>query len=63
VLRGGLVEREMLTQYRRHLWFASIVAAAVLSPPDPLSLALVAAPMIILFELALVVDSLIPESQ
>ena len=62
VLRGGLVEREMLTHYRRHLWFTSIVVAAMLSPPDPLSLALIAAPMIILFELALIADAIIPRS-
>ena len=61
VLRGGLVEREMLTHYRRHLWFTSIVAGAMLSPPDPLSLALIAAPMIVLFEVALLIDALIPQ--
>jgi sec-independent protein translocase protein TatC len=61
VLRGGLVEREMLTHYRRHLWFASIVAGAMLSPPDPLSLALIATPMVVLFEVALVIDAIIPQ--
>ena len=60
VLRGGLVERALLTQYRRHLWFASIVVGAMLSPPDPLSLGLIAAPMIILFELALIIDTFLP---
>ena len=63
VLRGGLVEREMLTHYRRHLWFTSIVAGAMLSPPDPLSLALIAAPMIVLFELALLIDAISPQKQ
>ncbi|HIF04317.1 MAG TPA: hypothetical protein EYQ80_02585 [Candidatus Poseidoniales archaeon] len=62
VLRGGLVEREMLTLYRRHLWFASIVIGAMLSPPDPLSLGLIAAPMILLFEFALLLDRIIPRS-
>ena len=61
VLRGGLVERQMLTHYRRHLWFTSIVAGAMLSPPDPLSLALIAAPMIVLFEVALLIDAIIPQ--
>jgi Sec-independent protein secretion pathway component TatC len=50
----------MLTHYRRHLWFTSIVVAAMLSPPDPLSLALIAAPMIVLFEAALLIDAIIP---
>ena len=61
VLRGGLVERQILTYYRRHLWFTSIVAGAMLSPPDPLSLALIAAPMIVLFEIALLIDAIIPQ--
>ena len=61
VLRGGLVERNVLTHYRRHLWFTSIVVGAMLSPPDPLSLGLIAAPMIVLFEVALIIDSIIPQ--
>ena len=63
VLRGGLAEREMLTHYRRHLWFTSIVIGAMLSPPDPLSLALIAAPMIVLFEFALLIDAIIPQKK
>jgi Sec-independent protein secretion pathway component TatC len=31
---------------------------ALLSPPDPLSMILVAAPMLLLFEVALVIDKL-----
>lgn len=61
LLRGGLVQRDLLTRHRRHLWFASIVVSAALSPPDPLSLALLATPMILLFELALLADRLIPQ--
>ena len=63
VLRGGLAERVMLTHYRRHLWFTSIVVGAMLSPPDPLSLALIAAPMIVLFEVALLIDTIIPQKK
>ena len=63
VLRGNLVERAMLTHYRRHLWFASIVFGAMISPPDPLSLGLIAAPMILLFEVALLIDAIIPQKQ
>ena len=62
-LKGGLVERSFLTYYRRHLWFASIVVGAMLSPPDPLSLALIAAPMIVLFEIALMIDRIIPQQK
>ncbi len=59
-LRAGLVEKQILRQYRRHLWFTAFCCGALLSPPDPLSMFLVAAPMAILFECALVVDRLLP---
>jgi Sec-independent protein secretion pathway component TatC len=55
-IRGGLVERKILTQFRRHFWFAGFCAGAMLSPPDPLSMFLVAGPMLILFEFALIID-------
>lgn len=58
-LRGGIVERKVLSQYRRHLWFAGFCIGAMLSPPDPLSMFLVSGPMLILFEAALVIDRII----
>jgi Sec-independent protein secretion pathway component TatC len=59
-LRGGLVKREELTAYRRHLYFSAFILGATLSPPDPLSMFLVAGPMLLLFEVALVLDRLLP---
>lgn len=56
VLRTGLVAREQLTSSRRVIWFSAFVLGAFLSPPDPLSLFLVALPVILLFELALLYD-------
>ena len=58
-LRGGLVTRVELIRYRRHLWFAGFCAGAMLSPPDPLSMFLVAGPMLILFELSLIIDRIL----
>ena len=58
-LRTGVLERSQLTRYRRHLWFAAVVLGAVLSPPDPMSLLLVALPMIILFELSMLIDRIL----
>tara|TARA_B100000945_G_scaffold321180_1_gene334313 strand:- start:1722 stop:2513 length:792 start_codon:yes stop_codon:yes gene_type:complete len=53
LLKFEIFERSDLTKYRRHIWFSSVILGAFLSPPDPLSLLLVAAPMIILFECSL----------
>ena len=58
VLRLNVVERKDVRGYRRHIWFTAFVLGAFLSPPDPLSLFLVAMPVIILFEVALVVDAI-----
>ena len=58
VLRLEVVTRTQVRRYRRHIWFTAFVLGAFLSPPDPLSLFLVAMPVIILFEFALVFDAM-----
>ena len=57
-LRFGIATRQQITQYRKHIWFTAFVLGAFLSPPDPLSLFLVAMPVVILFELAIIIDRL-----
>ena len=42
---------------RRIIWFSAFVVGAFMSPPDPLSLFLVALPIIVLFEAALLFDA------
>jgi len=59
LLKFEVVQKSELTQYRRHIWFSSVVLGAFLSPPDPLSLLLVAAPMIVLFEISLLLHRVI----
>ena len=61
ILRFGVVDRSQIKQYRRHIWFSSFVMGALFSPPDPLSLFLVAVPVILLFEIALVIDTITRE--
>ena len=63
VLRMEIVNRKTVRSYRRHIWFGAFLLGAFLSPPDPLSLFLVAMPVVILFEAALMIDALTrPES-
>ncbi len=59
LIRSGAVERAVVSSHRRHVWFAAVVVGAILSPPDPLSMILVAAPMLVLFELALLFDRIL----
>ena len=58
VLRMKIVPRTTVRSYRRHIWFGAFLLGALLSPPDPLSLFLVAMPVVILFEVALMIDTL-----
>lgn len=57
ILRTEIVSRATVRSYRRHIWFCAFLLGAFLSPPDPLSLFLVAMPVILLFEIALILDS------
>jgi len=61
VLRFEVVRRSTVKSYRRHIWFCAFILGAFLSPPDPLSLFLVAMPVVILFEIALAIDALTRE--
>ena len=60
-LRVGMVDPKTITMYRKHIWFGSFLVGAMFSPPDPLSLFLVALPIILLFELSLVIDRVLPK--
>ena len=56
VLRSGLATHQQMAASRRIIWFGAFVLGAFMSPPDPLSLFLVAMPIILLFEVAMLVD-------
>ena len=60
-LRVGMVDQKTITMYRKHIWFSSFVVGAMFSPPDPLSLFLVALPIILLFEISLIIDRILPK--
>jgi sec-independent protein translocase protein TatC len=51
--RAGLVTSKTLKSYRRHAILAVFVAAAVLTPPDPISQIALALPTILLYELSI----------
>jgi sec-independent protein translocase protein TatC len=52
--RTGIVTRRQLSQGRRYAYVAAFAAAALLAPPDALSMMLLAVPLCLLFEFALV---------
>lgn len=60
----GVVTLGMLNHYRRHVVVALLVAAMLLTPPDPISQLCLAAPMWILYELGvLLVWVLVPKAR
>jgi sec-independent protein translocase protein TatC len=52
--RAGLVTRRTLVRGRRYAIVIATVVAAVLTPPDALSMMLLAVPLVLLYELSLV---------
>ena len=58
LIRADVVDRRAVTNNRAFLWFAAVIIGAFVSPPDPLSMFLVGGPMLILLEIALLVEGL-----
>ena len=65
LLRSGSITRQGVTSRRREIWFSTAVFSMLVSPPDPLSLLLIALPVVLLMEATLLLDSLLgqPHSQ
>jgi len=63
LLRTELVSREAVSSRRREIWFVTVALSAFLSPPDPISLMLIALPVIILMEGTLIIDSMFSVSR
>lgn len=51
--RAGLVTSDQLKHYRRHAILAVFVAAAILTPPDPVSQIALALPTLLLYEISI----------
>jgi sec-independent protein translocase protein TatC len=52
--RAGIVTRGQFVKGRRYAWVASTAVAAILTPPDILSMTLLAVPLVLLYEFALI---------
>ena len=56
LIRAGLLDRNTVTDNRSFLWFAAAVFGAFVSPPDPLSMFLIGGPMLVILEIALLLE-------
>jgi len=53
--RLGIVQKRMLTKYRRHAYVLFVILAAIVTPPDVISQIIVAVPMIFFYELSVII--------
>ncbi|MFO0785300.1 MAG: twin-arginine translocase subunit TatC [Phycisphaerales bacterium] len=59
----GIVTPAFLSQYRKHALFVIGVIAALLTPPDPISMVILMAPLYALYEFGIVMLRLFPASK
>jgi sec-independent protein translocase protein TatC len=59
----GIVDRQWLAKYRRHVALVCAVLGAVLTPADPISMLLLAVPLYLLFELGMFLLVVLPASR
>lgn len=52
LVRMGWIHTRMLAQYRRHVWVVISILAAVLTPPDVISMLMLLVPLVGLYELS-----------
>ena len=58
----GIINSKMLGKYRRHALIAIMIVAAIITPPDILTLVLVSIPMYLLYELSIVISRLVVDN-
>ncbi len=59
LVRLDIVQRELFAKYRPYFFVAAFVIGAMLTPPDPITQALLAGPMILLYEIGLLSTRLV----
>jgi sec-independent protein translocase protein TatC len=53
--RLGIVTADFLRKYRRHAFVVNLIVAAILTPPDVTSQILVSLPILLLYEISILV--------
>ena len=59
----NIINPTFLKKYRRHAFIVILIIAAVISPPDVLSMTLIAIPLWLLFEVSIFISSRIIKSK
>jgi sec-independent protein translocase protein TatC len=53
LIRSGIVDKNTLKQYRNHVYIGLLVLSALITPPDVFSQIIIAGPLILFFEISL----------
>jgi sec-independent protein translocase protein TatC len=61
--KSGLVTPAVLRNFRRHAIVVILVLSAVLTPPDPVSQILIALPLVLLYEISIVISRAVYRKQ
>jgi sec-independent protein translocase protein TatC len=59
----GLISSTFLKTYRRHAYILLLLLAAIITPPDIFSMLLVSVPLIILYELGIIISKRIEKKR
>ena len=54
--KAGIVSPDGMKKYRKHSFVATLVIAAIITPPDVVSQIIVAIPIVILYELSIFIS-------
>ena len=57
--KAGLITPETMKAYRRHSIVAILIIAALISPPDVLSMTLIAIPLLLLYEVSIMLSGVV----
>ena len=59
----GVLKPQLMKKYRRHAIVVIFIVAAILTPPDPFTQTLLAIPLMILYELSIIISQWVDKSQ
>ncbi|MBX2911472.1 MAG: twin-arginine translocase subunit TatC [Cyclobacteriaceae bacterium] len=57
--RVGIVTPRLMKQYRKHALVAILILGAIITPPDPLSQILISLPLYMLYEVSILISSIV----
>ena len=54
--KAGIITPEVMKKYRKHAFVATLILAAIITPPDVISQIIVSIPIVILYELSIFIS-------